>query len=284
MTDKISISWTEYHSLIEELSLTIYRSGWSFNAIICLARGGLRVGDILSRIFDCPLAILSTSSYQDHQRGKLTIAHSLTMTMESLPDKILLVDDLVDSGETIVQTIEWLQQHHPITEIKTAVLWYKTKSKHLPDYYVKQVADNLWIEQPFESYEHFAMTKVKQLIHKDWNLGVKILARLPVNRKTNSLLIVYLLHAGTIDREIESLFDISSRLSPPVYGIIRDHLQMINDQPGTLTNVFACLQDQLEPYTDRLDLPEILGTLFSQENDLTKVTDRAKLETLRLNT
>ena len=36
--------------------------GWRFDQILCLARGGLRVGDQLSRIFEVPLAILATSS------------------------------------------------------------------------------------------------------------------------------------------------------------------------------------------------------------------------------
>src|ERR1700674_970227 len=41
----------------------IHQSGWRFNQIICIARGGLRVADVLSRIFEPLLAILSTHSY-----------------------------------------------------------------------------------------------------------------------------------------------------------------------------------------------------------------------------
>ena len=57
------VSWDEYHAKIEGLAAQIYQSEWEFDQILCLARGGLRIGDILSRIFDKPLAILSTSSY-----------------------------------------------------------------------------------------------------------------------------------------------------------------------------------------------------------------------------
>ncbi|MFO0054567.1 MAG: phosphoribosyltransferase, partial [Dolichospermum sp.] len=59
------ISWPDYHHKIEQLAVKIYQSSWEFNQIVCLARGGLRVGDILSRIYNQPLAILSTSSYSD---------------------------------------------------------------------------------------------------------------------------------------------------------------------------------------------------------------------------
>jgi len=47
------VSWDEYHRLIELLALAVHESGWKFDKILCLARGGLRVGDQLSRIYDC---------------------------------------------------------------------------------------------------------------------------------------------------------------------------------------------------------------------------------------
>ena len=53
------VSWEDYHQDIEKLAIQIYESGWKFNQIVCLAKGGLRIGDILCRLFDVPLAILS---------------------------------------------------------------------------------------------------------------------------------------------------------------------------------------------------------------------------------
>jgi hypothetical protein len=152
------VSWSDYHHKIEQLAVNIYQSDWQFNQIICLARGGLRVGDTLSRIFHQPLAILATSSYSGsgkQERGSLIFSRHLTMTSEKLGSHILLVDDLVDSGITLQQTIPWLKQNNdfPIEEIRTAVLWYKACSVITPDYYVDYLADNPWIHQPFEHYE-----------------------------------------------------------------------------------------------------------------------------------
>jgi uncharacterized protein len=152
------VSWSDYHQKIEQLAAQIYQSGWEFNQIICLARGGLRVGDILSRIYQQPLAILATSSYSGagkQERGQLTFSRHLTMTSEKLGSRILLVDDLVDSGVTLQETIPWLKQNSesPIEDIRTAVLWYKACSVAAPDYYVDYLPDNPWIHQPFEHYE-----------------------------------------------------------------------------------------------------------------------------------
>ncbi len=152
------ISWEEYHAKIEQLAAQIYESKWEFDQILCLARGGLRIGDVLSRIYRKPLAILSASSYHGkdfQERGDLAIAHSITMTTATLGKRILLVDDLVDSGETVLHILKWLTQHqeYEVTEVRSAVLWFKACSVAKPDYYVDFLLDNPWIHQPFEKYE-----------------------------------------------------------------------------------------------------------------------------------
>lgn len=71
------VSWEDYHHTIERLAVKVHQSNWHFNQIICLAKGGLRVGDILSRLYDVPLAILSTASYggsNNQSRGSLVFS------------------------------------------------------------------------------------------------------------------------------------------------------------------------------------------------------------------
>ncbi len=152
------ISWSEYHQKIEALAVKIYQSGWQFNQIVCLARGGLRVGDIFCRLYNQPLAILFSSSYggeDNRQRGKISFSQHLAMTQTSLGNKILLVDDLVDSGVSLIEAVNWLERNHgkEILAIRTAVIWYKSCSQTVPDYYVDYLADSPWIHQPFENYE-----------------------------------------------------------------------------------------------------------------------------------
>jgi uncharacterized protein len=152
------VSWSEYHQTIERLAAQIYQSNWEFDTILCLARGGLRVGDLLSRIYDKPLAILSVASYSGEGgrvRGKIEFADSITTTVASLGSRVLVADDLVDSGISLRETLGWLKQQYgsQIQEIRTAVLWYKACSIFVPDYSVSYLPDNPWIHQPFEFYE-----------------------------------------------------------------------------------------------------------------------------------
>jgi uncharacterized protein len=165
MPADLYISWSEYYQQIEKLAVLIDQSGWSFNQILCLARGGLRVGDVLSRIYRQPLAILATSSYggtQGQEQHSLTISHDLTMAAPHLGERVLLVDDLVDSGITLEQTLVWLEHKYgtEIEEVRTAVLWYKACSIVQPTYYVDYLAENPWIHQPFEDYEHTNLEKL----------------------------------------------------------------------------------------------------------------------------
>jgi hypoxanthine phosphoribosyltransferase len=153
----LNVSWEQYHTLIERLALRVHESGWRFNQIICIARGGLRVGDVVSRIFELPLAILSTHSYTAEGgtiRGELVVAEHMTMTSPRLGDKVLLLDDMVDSGHTLETVHRTLPARFPhITAVRSAVLWYKGHSVFRPDYYVEHLPDNPWIYQPFEIYD-----------------------------------------------------------------------------------------------------------------------------------
>ncbi|MDO8457977.1 MAG: phosphoribosyltransferase [Burkholderiaceae bacterium] len=164
------VSYDEYHNLIEKLAIKIHQSDWQFDTILCLARGGMRPGDILSRIFDKPLAIMSTSSYRAEagtQQGNLDIARFITTPKGEIAGKVLLVDDLADTGLTLLKVIGQLKNNYaPITELRSAVLWTKGVSTFKPDYSVEFLPTNPWIHQPFEGYDS---TRVEQLIEK-WSV------------------------------------------------------------------------------------------------------------------
>ena len=158
------ISWDDYHRAIESLAQVVHQSGWQFDQALCLARGGLRVGDVFSRIFKVPLAILSTSSYREAastQRGELNISNSITFTAGPLAGRILLIDDLVDSGVTLQRVQEHLRTgFSDVTEVRSAVIWYKACSVMRPDYFVEYLPDNPWIHQPFEIYDDMSPDRV----------------------------------------------------------------------------------------------------------------------------
>ena len=135
-----------------------------FDTILCLARGGLRPGDILSRIFDKPLAIMSTSSYRAEAgtvRGHLDIGRFIATPKGEIAGRVLLVDDLADSGVTLNAVVKMLKENYqPITELRTAVIWTKGVSTFQADYSVEDLPTNPWIHQPFEGYDNLSPEKL----------------------------------------------------------------------------------------------------------------------------
>jgi hypoxanthine phosphoribosyltransferase len=160
------ITWDVYHRQIEELALKIADSNLQFDQLLCLARGGLRIGDVLSRILKLPLATLAISSYRENSgltQGTLETAQHISMTGSDLSGRILVVDDLVDSGETLKATFAYLQEHHPqVQEVHSAVIWYKACSPVAPDFFVEFLAHNPWIHQPFEVYDTLSTEQLRE--------------------------------------------------------------------------------------------------------------------------
>ena len=158
------VSYDEYHNLVEKLALKVHQSGWEFDNILCLARGGMRPGDILSRIFNKPLAIMSTSSYRAEAgtvQGHLDIAHYITTPKGEIAGRVLLVDDLADTGHTLKAVVDQLRNNYqPITELRTAVIWTKGCSTFAPEYNVQDLPTNPWIHQPFEHYDTLTPEKL----------------------------------------------------------------------------------------------------------------------------
>ncbi|MEG3002527.1 MAG: phosphoribosyltransferase family protein, partial [Comamonas sp.] len=115
-------------------------------------------------IFDKPLAIMSTSSYRAEAgtvRGHLDIGRFIATPKGEIAGRVLLVDDLADSGVTLNAVVKMLKENYqPITELRTAVIWTKGVSTFQADYSVEDLPTNPWIHQPFEGYDNLSPEKL----------------------------------------------------------------------------------------------------------------------------
>ena len=102
----------------------------------------MRVGDIFARLFNVPLAILSVESYRGgtdggkkDERGSVIFSRDLAKTTPNIGSKVLLVDDLADSGITLKKSVDWLQHIYGFyldEPIRTGVIYYKSVSNFKP--------------------------------------------------------------------------------------------------------------------------------------------------------
>ena len=174
MADKLIIDWKEYNLIVEKLAIQIHESGFKPTMLIGIMRGGAPIIDVLSRVFKLKCAYLAVESYSgasiEDQQGELVFSREMSSTVQDMGGRLLLCDDLSDTGVTLNKSIDWLKNYKPlkgkIEEIKTAVLWKKKISTFEPDYCAQRLQDNPWIVQPFEQYEEI---KIEDLVEKHKN-------------------------------------------------------------------------------------------------------------------
>ncbi len=133
MADKLIISFNEYTKIVEKLAVQIHKN-YKPTVLVGIMRGAAPIIDILSRILKLPIAYIVIQSYsgkgQEDQQGELMFAREISsLAKEKDFNKVLLIDDLSDTGLTLNKSIEWLKNYGPtkkfIKEVKTACLWKK---------------------------------------------------------------------------------------------------------------------------------------------------------------
>jgi len=174
MAKKLVISFNEYIDIVEKLTIQVHKS-YKPTALIGIMRGAAPIIDILSRILKLPTAYLVIQSYHgkglEDKQGDLTFARDISSIAKNKDfERILLVDDLSDTGLTLNKSIEWLKKYDPIKdyikEIKTACLWKKKSSTFMPDFCPIMLDSDPWIVQPTEHFEEIRVEDIKKKHHK----------------------------------------------------------------------------------------------------------------------
>ena len=173
MSDKLIVSWEEYNNVVEKLAIDIHDSGYNPTLLVGIMRGAAPMIDVLSRIFKLKCAYLAVESYSgkgvEDEQGDIVFSREMS-SITNVAGRILLCDDLSDTGITLNKSIVWLENYKPIKgkieDIKTATLWKKKKSTFEPDYCAVRLTDNPWIVQPFEHYEEITIEDIKQKHNK----------------------------------------------------------------------------------------------------------------------
>src|SRR5712692_1217205 len=140
------ISWSEYGNLAEALAEKVRANVKNYDLVVGIARGGIPVAMVVSDHLDVKIDFINVKSYNDI--GKRTAPRILSTLIEGVAGKdVLLVDDLVDQGDTMAFLTRYLADQKP-RSLETAVMFKKPWSKTEPNYYLETVTE--WIVFPFE--------------------------------------------------------------------------------------------------------------------------------------
>ena len=131
---KIYYPYEEYRQDLKTLTQKIDQP---FDAILGIARGGLSMAQMLGEYYDLrEVYAINTIGYEGIEKKD-------SVEVFNIPDlksarQVLIVDDIVDSGDTLVEILKVLERKYPSITFVTASLFYKKTAKITPTWYVKE--------------------------------------------------------------------------------------------------------------------------------------------------
>ncbi len=113
------------------------------DAIIAIARGGMTLAHALSMNLETRnLQSIRVESYDgDAQRENVTILGTCDLSGSK---RVLVVDDIVDSGQTLAALMPLLRSQNLDCEFKIATLFMKQTALVQPDFFLHEATD--WID------------------------------------------------------------------------------------------------------------------------------------------
>ena len=134
----------DYSSFKKDTQVLVDKSkDFEPDVLLALARGGLTLGHFMAQALNIRnLFTLNSIHYEGEL--KLDSFDIFNVPNLSFAKKVLIVDDIIDSGETMVEVLKVLKDKFPDVEFKIATLFYKQTALLKPDFYVKEA--NEWID------------------------------------------------------------------------------------------------------------------------------------------
>lgn len=151
MPDFYFLSFEEFSRHCFELAIKIRHefSDQKIDYVISIQRGGAMMSKMFSDILDVPIATIVVSSYADLQQAKKPFI-SQDISVDVQGKRVLIVDEICDTGETLLLVREHLQQFSPAA-VKTVVMFLRPTAQFQPDFWAAQ--SGKWVVFPGELVE-----------------------------------------------------------------------------------------------------------------------------------
>jgi hypothetical protein len=147
------VSWRRVQDLARQLANNIRTSGYKPDVIIAIARGGYVPARLLCdylNIFDLTSIRIIHYDKGSHMSNHARLTSPLNTDVRNL--KVLLVDDVSDTGDTLELAVKHIQAFSPAT-LKVAVLQHKQVSTFVPEFYAEKITTWRWLTYPWAVIE-----------------------------------------------------------------------------------------------------------------------------------
>lgn len=147
------ITWVHFYELARRLSLSMYKSSFQPEIIVAIGRGGCIPARIICDYLDVfDLDVIKIEHYHGVRKEKTAILR-YPLSADITGKRVLLIDDVSDTGDSFEVAIQHLLEKGEPAELKTATLHHKTVSSYMPDFYAEIVHEWRWIIYPWAVME-----------------------------------------------------------------------------------------------------------------------------------
>ena len=132
-----------YAEFLDDLKMLVKKIDKPFDVIVGISRGGLSMAQMLGEYYNIrKVYAINSIGYDD--TTKLDKVWIFNVPDLSSAKNVLIVDDIVDSGDTLVEVLDTLREKFPHVVFYTASIFYKSRAKIKPDWYIKEATE--WID------------------------------------------------------------------------------------------------------------------------------------------
>lgn len=163
-------SWEEIQMAVLKLAALILEDKFRAGLVVGILRGGYIIARMICDLLEInDIGVVEVKFYKgvEERAERPIITQPLTVDVKGR--KVLVVDDVADSGRTLEVVTEQVRLGGA-KSVKTAVLYYKPRSIIKPDYYSLEV--NEWVVFPWELGEF-----IRELVTKERITSGETLAR-----------------------------------------------------------------------------------------------------------
>ena len=160
-TPKLLIpSWEEVYALLAGVADRI-RSSYKPEVLVGVARGGLIPARIIADLLDIStIGSIGVSFYEDVEQPTRKPIMTQPLNVTVVDKCILLVDDIVDTGESLVLVASKIRRR--AADLRTATIYRKPSACIVPDYFAEET--DVWVVFPWELRETIKKIGRKLLI------------------------------------------------------------------------------------------------------------------------
>lgn len=150
------VSWSVVQRLCQQLAMLIKTSHYQPDIIIAIGRGGYVPARLLCDYLDImALTSIKIEHYLSGSEKQKQAVIRYPLHADIKDQRVLLVDDVNDSGDTLEIAIQHLQSFQP-GEIRTAVIHHKTTTRFPVNYYACKIIKWRWLIYPWAVCEDIA--------------------------------------------------------------------------------------------------------------------------------